>query len=597
MERAVSRYSLLFTLPSHTKIVAYLCIQCFATGIIARLPLYSSPQGFALGLALGGLLFATTLVANYVTSNIILRKDLILGPRRCSFISLISNLIVTGFVCVAVLVSSWLSDISVWSKVMAIGFFATMSLSFLVFSVLSFMNPSRILLASALQPALFLAPLLISYVPFEILGYSVLYVFLAVLAAFFSVQIFTADLNTLGTRALGIPSVRMFKAFLANWTEGLEKPFEDILEQLGEERNITVSLIAFKTGDKLKAVMVVPTVHPGPFKNIGSSAIPGLIQTALEKKLECIVSVPHGISGHELDLASQAQNQRLIEQIIKVAKFDVFDTEATPFVTTKVEGATAGCQIFGDCALITFTLAPETMEDLPLELNEAILKEAKQKGLSWAVAIDTHNSIQGPFDAEKIIEPIKKASKAIIEHASDCEQSRFEVGAAKTVPADLSIKEGLGPSGITVIVVKTNDVANAYVTVDGNNMVSGLREKILASLLELGISSGEVLTTDTHIVNAIVMNERGYHPVGEAIDHQRLIEDINKAATQALGNLEPAETSWRREIIQDIKVIGEKHIDKLSLIVDEGAKRAKKTSTVIFPATGLVLAILLFLLR
>jgi len=595
MERAVSRYSLLFTLPTYTKIVAYLCIQCFATGVIGQLPLSTSLQGFAWGLALGGLFFATTLIANYVTSNIILRKDFILSPRRCSFISLVSNLIITGFVCVAVLVSSWLGDIGVWSKIMAIGFFATMSLSFLVFSVLSFMSSSRILLAAALQPVLFLIPLLIGYVPFEALGYSVLYIILAILAAFISVQIFIADLNTLGTKALGIPSVKMFKAFLANWTEGLEKPFEDILEQLSEERNITVSFIAFKTGDKLKAVMVVPTVHPGPFKNIGSSAIPSLIQTALEKKLGCIVSVPHGISGHELDLASQAQNQKLIEQIIKAAEFDVFDAEATPFVTNKVEGATAGCQIFGDYVLIMLTLAPETMEDLPLELNEVILQEAKQKGLSWAAAIDAHNSIQGPFDAEKTIEPVKKASKAIIEHASGYKQLCFEAGAAKVTPTDFGIKEGLGPGGITVIVVKTNGVATAYVTIDGNNMVYGLREKILASLLELGISRGEVLTTDTHIVNAIVMNERGYYPIGEVIDHQKLIEDINKAATQALGNLEPAEVSWRREVIQGIRVIGERQIDKLSLIVDEGAKRAKKTSTVIFPAIGLVLAILLFL--
>jgi putative membrane protein len=596
IERAVSRYSLLFTLPSHTRIVAYLCIQCFATGIIAQLPFSSSPQGFAWGLAMGGLLFATTLVANYVASNVILGKDPILGQRRCLFISLISNLIVTGFVCIAVLISSRLGDTSVWSRVVAIGFFATMSLSFLVFSVLSFMSPSRILLASTLQPVLFLAPLLVSCVPFEGLGYSVLCIFLAILAAFLGVQVFTADLNTLGTKVLGIPSVKMFKAFLANWTESLEKPFEDILEQLSEKRNITVSLIAFKTGDNLKAALVVPTVHPGPFKNIGSSAIPSLIQAALEKKLECIVSVPHGISGHELDLASQAENQRLIEQITKVAEFNVFDAEATPFVTTKMEGATAGCQIFGDCVLITLTLAPETMEDLPLQLNEAILKEAKQEGLSWAVAIDAHNSIQGQFDAEKVIEPVKKVSKAIMEQALDCKQSRFEVGAARVVPADLSVKEGLGPGGITVIVVRTNDVATAYVTIDGNNMVSGLREKILASLLELGISNGEVLTTDTHTVNAIIMNERGYHPVGEAIDHQRLIEDINNAAVQALGNLEPAKASWRREIIQGIKVIGERHIDKLSLIVDEGAKRAKKTSAVIFPAIGLILAILLFLL-
>jgi putative membrane protein len=595
VERAVSRYSLLFTLPSYNKIVAYLSVQCFATGIIGQIPLITSLQGLAWGLVIGGLLLVTTLIANYAISSLILRRDLILGLRRCSFLSLVSNLCVTGFVCVASLVSLWAGDVSVWYKVLAMGFFVAMCLSFLVIYVLSFMSPSKILLAATLQPVLFLASLLVSRLPFGTSSFSVLYILLAILAAFVAVRIFAADLNTLGMKALGVPSVEMFRAFLANWTEGLEKPFEDILERFSEEWEITVSLVAFKTEDKLEAVMTVPTVHPGPFKNIGSSAIPSLIQTALEKKLGCIVSVPHGISGHELDLASQAQNEKLIEQLLKAAEFSVFRADATPFVTTKVEGATAGCQVFGDCVLITLTLAPETMEDLPLELNEVILQEAQQKGLSWVVAIDAHNSIQGPFDAEKTTEPVKKAARAVMETASGYEQSCFEVGVAKVAPSNFSIKEGLGPGGITVIVVKTSGQANAYVTIDGNNMVSGLREKILASLLELGIGSGEVLTTDTHMVNAVVLNERGYHPVGEVIDQQELIDDIRKVAAQALGNLKPAEVSWRREVVQGLKVIGERQIDKLSLIVDDGAKRAKRTSAIIFPAFGIVLAILLSL--
>ena len=596
MEKAVSRYSLLFTFPSYTKIVAYLCAQCLVTGVLEQLSLSASPQSLALGLALGGLLFLATLIANHVTSKIVLKSDPILGLRRCASFSLVSNLIVTVFVCIAALVSSWLGDISVWSEVMAIGFFVTMSLSFLVFSVLSFKSFSRILLASALQPLLFLTPLLISHLGLETLGYPFFYVILAILAAFISVQAFITDQNTIGTKALGFPSVTLVKAFLANWTEGLEKPFEDILEQLSEEREITVSLIAFKTEGKLKTVMVVPTLHAGPFKNIGSSAIPSLIQTALEKNLRCVVSVPHGISGHEVDLASQTQNQKFIEQLVKAAKFDVFRAEATPFATVNVEGVTAGCQIFGDCALITLTVAPETMEDLPLELNEVVLSEAQQKGLSWAVTVDAHNSIQGAFDVEKTIEPLKKASKAILERASSCEQSGFEVGAAKVIPANFGIKEGFGPGGITVTVIKVNNKVTAYVTIDGNNMVSGLREKILADLLKLGISGGEVFTTDTHMVNAVVLNKRGYNPVGEVVDHKKLIEEINKAATEALGNLEPAEVSWQRVVVHGVKIIGEQQIDKLSLIVDEGAKRAKKTSAIIFPAVGFVLAILLYLL-
>ena len=36
----------------------------------------------------------------------------------------------------------------------------------------------------------------------------------------------------------------------------------------------------------------------------------------------------------------------------------------------------------------------------------------------------------------------------------------------------------------------------------------------------------EVFTTDTHAVSAVVVGPRGYHPVGEAMNPDRLIADI-----------------------------------------------------------------------
>ena len=593
VEKAVSRYSLLFILPSYAKVVAYLCIQCVATGVIGQLQPSSSLQNLIWGITVGAMLFTITFVADYVIEKIILKNDLIFSLRRCSFISLASNLIITGAVCVAALASFWLGDISVYLKVVVMGFFVALSLWFLVFCVLSFMSSVRIILTATLQPTLFLFLFLISHLPLAVLGHLMLYLFIAGSLAFVGVKTFIAEMNTLRTRSLGIPSVKMFRAFLANWTGGFVEPFEDVLEQFSVERDITVSLIAFKTGNSLKTVIVVPAVHPGPFKNIGSSAIPSMVQAALEKKFGCIVSVPHGISGHELDLASQTQNTKLIDLVLKSVKFDAFSTKATPFETIKLDGATAGCQIFGDCALVTLTLAPETMEDLPLEINEAILREAQKKGLSWVVAVDAHNSIQGLFDVEKAVEPVEKSSKAIIELVSSYKQSRFEVGAAKVVPTEFSVEDGMGPGGITVIVVRMDYQTTAYVTIDGNNMVSGLREKILEGLLELGINSGEIFTTDTHVVNAVVMNKMGYNPVGKAIDHQRLIENIKQTAALALGNLEPAEVSWQRMTVQGLRVIGERQIEELSLIVDEGAKKAKKTSVIIFPVFGFTLAVLL----
>jgi len=596
IEKAVNRYSSLFTLPSHRNITILLCIQCIITGIAAFLPLNPSLQGFSSGLSLGILLFLTTLLGNYLTARIFLKEDLILDLRRCSFLSLASNLILLVFVFIGSLTSAFFGDSNLWFKIASLGVFTSLSLRFLVFSSISFVNMWKSVFSVLLQPVLFLVPL--SVIPFSSYGTQNYFVYfaLAIFSSFLGVYLFITSLNTVGVKALGIPSIKMFKAFLANWTEDLKTPLEEILEELGEEQTVKVSIIAFKTGKKMKAAIVVPNIHPGPFKNVGSSSISSLIQKALEEKFGCVVSVPHGISGHNLDLASQSQNKKVLTRILEASEFDVFHPYATPFLSSKRDGATANCQIFGDCALLTLTLAPETMEDLPLELNDIIIQEAKRRGLSCAAVIDAHNSLQGSFSLEKVVLPVKKAAAAVLEKAASYERSRFEVGSAKVTPEDLGIKEGIGPGGISVIVTNVDGQKAAYVTIDGNNMVSGLREKILSSLQELGVNGGEILTTDTHAVNAVVMVDRGYHPVGEVIEHDKLIGYIKAAVTEALRNLEPAEVSWRQEDIREVKVIGGRQIDELCLIVNEAAEKTKKTSAIIFPALGIVLTALLILL-
>jgi predicted neutral ceramidase superfamily lipid hydrolase len=116
---------------------------------------------------------------------------------------------------------------------------------------------------------------------------------------------------------------------------------ESLLEKLSVERSIKLSVITFREGKKVKTAMVVPAFHPGPFKNVGSSALPYLIQKELENKLKCIVSVPHGLSGHDLDLASQAQNQKIIGNISQMVEVSNFDSTTTPLMRVKRNGAHA----------------------------------------------------------------------------------------------------------------------------------------------------------------------------------------------------------------------------------------------------------------
>ncbi len=597
VDRAVSRYSSLFTLTSYRNIAALLAASCVIAGFAAVLPLDFSAYGLAFSLIIAAALFFATFLGDYLSVGFFLKGDPILNLRRFSFLSFASNMFLFIFVFAANLVLAYSGDQVLWVKVVSVGLFAAVCLRFLVLCSVSSVGFLRATLSVLVQPALFVA--LASVVPLSSFAFQAgyfAYLFAAVFMAFLAVQVLVASLNVVGTAAVGVPSLKLFKAFLADWIEGLEKPFEEILEQLSEERAVKVSLIAFSSGGKPKAVVVVPGIHPGPFKNIGSSSIPSLIQEAIEAKCGCVVAVPHGISGHELDLPSQAQNEIVLKRLLAATEFGGFHACAGPFLVRKEGDATVGCQVFGDFALLTLTFAPATMEDLPLELNDAVAGEARKRGLAGAVAVDAHNSIEGSFDFGLVADSVEKAVAGVLDEAVNCEQVGFEVGAAKVVPAEFGVEEGMGPGGITVVVVKVGGQRAAYVTVDGNNMVPGLREKILSSLEALGIDGGEVFTTDTHRVNAVALTKRGYFPVGERIDHDMLIAYVKVAAEEALRNLEPAEVSWRLEEISGVKTIGERQIDNLSAIADTAAKKTKRNSAIIFPTFTIILTILLALM-
>lgn len=401
-------------------------------------------------------------------------------------------------------------------------------------------------------------------------------------------------MDRVGTGSLGIASSVLFKAFLANWTEDRIAPLETFFEKLGSLQDIKVCLLTFRVDEKLKAAIVVPALHPGPFKNLGSSLLPSMIQTAIQDKFGCVASVPHGLVGHELDVATQSQNRRVVESIVKFIGTSSSYSKATPMVRTESGDAKASCQLFGDLAFLTLTTSPKTMEDLPPELDSFIVSEAEKRELS-ALAIDAHNSMGGKFDLDSAVNSFTKASVNCLENALETKNSSFKVGASTVVPQDFTIQDGMGPGGISVIVTDVDGDKNAYVTIDGNNMVSGLREKILFSIKELGIDDGEVLTTDTHSVCGMIRSARGYNLVGEAIDHSKLINYIKEATASALDNLEPVSVSWRTEIISDVKVIGEKQITELTVLADKTTECVKRVAVILFPAVAVTLTSLFLL--
>jgi len=597
IDKVVKRYSKLFALPSQLRLIGYLGLLSLHAGILAILPWELSSDYFVFGLLFGSLFFSLTLISDFIISRISMKSDLIFNYRRCEALSFFSSLIWFGVILLGTLISTVIGAPDLWIRFFFLGFSGALILRLLVFSVTSFAGFVGTIFSALLQPllatfsVLFLAAIIGFTLNLQLLIVALTSISIPLLIVF----VFKYFMDRVGKGAVGISSSVLFKAFLANWTEDLNTPLEHFFEQLGNNQDIRVSLLTFNAGERIKAVIVVPALHPGPFKNLGSSLLPSMIQTSMQKKFSCVVSVPHGLVGHELDVASQSENQRVVNKILDFVGDLSGTNNATPLVRAKRGASKASCQIFGNCAFITLTTAPDTMEDLPPELDAFIVGEAEKRGLTVFV-IDAHNSMDGTFNRDVAVTSFREASIDCLEKALGNNESSFNVGAANVLPKEFTVGDGMGHGGISVVVVEVGTQKVAYVTIDGNNMVSGLREKILASLKELGIDDGEVLTTDTHSVCGTTRSKRGYNLVGEAIDHSRLIDYIKEVTNQALNNVESVEASWRTEIIPGVKVIGEQQITELTVLADETTERVKRLAVFLFPLAALFLILFLLIL-
>jgi putative membrane protein len=420
------------------------------------------------------------------------------------------------------------------------------------------------------------------------------YLIITPIIGYAAVFFFLNALDKIGYQVNGFPAMPLFKAFMLNWVCAENAPLETHLEKMGENEDIDVTMLRFD-GSKPKAAIIVPLVHPGPFKNIGSSLLPSLLKKNFEEAYGCQTCTPLGILGHELDLASQAQNNKVIKQIIEAAKYEATETLATPFVQVSEGYATASCQIFGNTAFLSFTLSPKTTEDLPQELGRAVREEAQKYGLNCTIVVNCHNSLTDIIDTCEHLSEFEAAAFKCLKKASDMPKKPFKVGSATIYPKDFTLKEGMGTGGITAIVVEVEQQKTAYIVIDGNNMISGLREKILPAITAAGFEASEIFTTDTHAVSAVVTGSRGYHPVGEIMDQQKIITYITEATKSAAANLEPAKAGCKHLVVPQVRVIGGSRIGSLSMLVDKALIKAKQVVVPTFLIEGIILILLLAL--
>ncbi len=363
MDNAKKHYSSLFFMPSYRKALLSMAATCIIGVTLTAYALFPSLNSLILGISL----FAVTLIADLTMNRALLRGDHIFNPRRTAGMSFYCWLLWLALMALGAGLGyffGWL----LWVKLTLLGFAAVITLRALVVSATSDGATWRQITSALLQPILSISVLLVFWttitesLPLQFLPFIIL----APIISYAATYLFLRSIDRLGQKTYGLPAMHLFKAFLLNWVADLNTPLEKYLEEMGENADIDVSLLKFDTS-KPKAAIIVPQVHPGPFKNIGSSLLPSMLKADFEKEYGCDACTPLGILGHEQDLASQAANHRIVNEVLFHARFEASSALASPFTRATDGCAIANCQIFGDTVFLSFSLAPKTTEDLPQE--------------------------------------------------------------------------------------------------------------------------------------------------------------------------------------------------------------------------------------
>lgn len=584
-ERILRYYRYLFTFPS----MGLMLLVILLSPLISLSITFSIVYGInhlpiALALALLGVV--APLLASDLLGMMLMIGEPFLTPRRLSIISYSSALLHLLLIPASpISLLSGRLDLPLRMLLLLIAF--SSSLRCLVILSLS-TSPLRGVPPILLQP---ITSLSLVYI---ILDLTPLFVALSIMAT--ALLMFSALLLILIVGRRDRRTLPLLRAFALAWAEGVREPLEEEMDRFGEISTLHIDALYLVEEGRPKAAIITPYIHSGPFREVGSSILPMMISDAVERRYGCLTLVSHGVSTHDRDLTKRGEVVRAVKALLSTPLSLDREAAISLPVRVEIEGASALCQLFGDAALIILTLSPKSFDDLPDELRIRIQEEASRMGLR-AIVVDAHNSLD---DADSLtdedLKNLHRAAVGAMERALATPRYPFSFAASRIIPKEWGLEEGMGPCGISTLTIRLEGGGTyAYIVLDGNNLKAGLRERILKAIRDLGFEEGEVMTTDTHIVNAIDLTPRGYYAIGERMEEKRLIEYVVEACMRALSDMVPGEAAYRRITLQEMRILGVKGLEAFADILESSFSLFKKTVLILAPFS-LLLSFLLLLL-
>jgi len=541
-----------------------------------------------------------TLVGEALNSTTILRGDKVLNFRRLIGLEILSWVLLIAALPLGAIAGTVGSNTSLWID----GFFAVLALSlpirFLTIASISSVSSWRKFAASALPPILSIRSFSVfgprvglTNVDSGLILHGTAAVLVGIVLATAGTSRILRNVEHSGTPEVRDSPMTLFRVFLQHWLRSDPEPLEKRLETLGTQGTIEGSILGFSGTKGAVGSVVVSDFHPGPYRDLGSAGLPFKLKASIERSKGGIAQVPHGISNHQLNIVSQTDVQRVIDTALEEYPTATPIHESSAMVRSTVDEAKVSGQAFGNVALLTLTLSPTDMEDLPSKVATEIEREALARGLT-VVIVDAHNSLSNQTSisseqARKLVE----ASVKVLDQLALARRSPFRAGSAADLLEEFRLEDGIGPGGLSSLVVRSGSQIVAYLTIDGNNMHTGVREAILEDLQTIGVVDGEIMTSDTHLVTGLVRSTLGYYPVGAHLDVGLLKQKVRETVHRAISSMEESTAGFSKFSIE-VRVLGSETFQTITSFVGRIARRIGRQFFRLEALTLVVALIILF---
>jgi putative membrane protein len=357
---------------------------------------------------------------------------------------------------------------------------------------------------------------------------------------------------------------------------------EAIAEDRAKDSHITSYVMKFECSDvnQKEVSLVIPGVHPGPFKPVGGSNLPYELFRIFDER----ALVVHSASDHSLNIPSRNEMTKYILSFSTPRVFTKGSTCTEPLQIKRGDFIVTGIA-FGSVCLVILSTSSRGMEDVPARVSSSLQDYASNLGFSKTLVVDSHNAMGGSLSADDQHNLIV-CTREILDKIKDSEQYRFGLGFASHYrhiwrndsnlvedTYQLNEMEDIGPGGLAVIALEVMNKKYVIGWADSNNMESQVRDAVLSDLKSHGFYMLEVCTSDTHFTSG-KRTRHGYYSLGTVTGTQQIADYFRELVAKSFADIK--ECSFSLLCVEsNIKVMGKGQFDDYSKALDSSMNLTK----------------------